>query len=60
MKLPQFHTTKRIFYTNKAHYSLIFKSNSLYLPKNSASEQQRIESGYPNYEKSRGPVISHG
>jgi hypothetical protein len=38
-----FHTLNGIFYTNKAHYSLIFEPNLLYLPKNSVSEQQSTD-----------------
>ena len=41
--LAQFHTTRRIFYTNKAHYLLKFEPNLLYLPKNSVSEQQSTD-----------------
>ena len=43
MMLAQFHTTRRILYTNKAHSSLIFEPNLLNLPKNSDSEQQSID-----------------
>ena len=43
MMLAQFHTTRRILYTNKAHSSLIFEPNLLNLPKNSDSEQQSTD-----------------